>query len=533
MVQVAAVVGRQFRVEPVAALLAGEEIDVASELEALERQGVVHRKAGLSHEEFRFGESLTQEVAYEGLLLRERRRLHDRVAQMLEAAPGEMDAERAALIAQHYARGDDRQKALEALLRAGEEAESVPSYRAAVRFARQAWEIAAELHETGEPDEARKRWTMQAALGLVRLNVLHGSLDKEETQDVARKGQELAEQLGEAATLAAFCSFRGMDLMAAGRSGFDEGLSLVERGFEMSRETGERINAIRGARGVAWAYMLDGRFEKARCTVAWAVDALKEEGGLDRHGDLYIALRWMQGAIHYLTDDLPEGEALMRETYGLALKAPNYTIQSSSAVSTAQIHFQRGDYDKAQEWARRSIEVAREIGHLAPLWAASVILLAVQIERGQTSGAAAHVEAIEEAMLRGANILLSIQLITEALVALGDLERAERYAKLAVERGGGKLQAAYAAVALGDVHRAIGRERWDDAAAEYERALGISRAIDSRAVIAIAALSAARLAQARGEKEQARALARESLDAAEPAGYRRNADRARTLLKEL
>ncbi len=533
VVQVAAVVGRQFRVEPVAALLAGEQIDVTAELEALEHQGVVHRKVTLSHEEFRFGESLTQEVAYEGLLMKERRRLHDRIAQMLEAAPGEMDAERAALIAQHYARGDDRQKALEALLRAGDEAEAIPSYRAAGQYARQACEVAAELHEAGEPDEARKRWTMQAALGAVRLNVLHGSPDKEATQAIALRGQEIAEELGEVATLAAFYSFRGMDLMAAGRSGFDEGLSLVERGFELARETGDKINAIRGSRGVGWAYMLDGRFEKARGTIAWAVDALVEEGGVEKFADLYIALRWMQGAIHFLTDDLTGGESLMRETYGLALKAPNYTSQSSSAISTAQIHFQRGDNDKAQEWARRSIEVAREIGHLAPLWAGSVILLSIQIERGQTSGAAAHVEEIEEAMIRGANILLSIQLITEGLIALGDLERAERYARLAVERAGGKLQAAYAAVALGDVFRAQGRERWEKAAAEYERALDVSRAIDSRAVIAIAALGAARLAQARGEKDQAGALAREALEAAEGSDYRRNADRARALLKEL
>ena len=58
----------------------------------LERRGVIHRKNVLSTDEYRFGESLTQEVAYEGLLLRERRELHEQVGRLLEAAARRRDA---------------------------------------------------------------------------------------------------------------------------------------------------------------------------------------------------------------------------------------------------------------------------------------------------------------------------------------------------------------------------------------------------------------------------------------------------------
>src|SRR5439155_827776 len=110
-----------------------------------------HRKSLSSADEYRFGESLTQEVAYESLLLRQRRQLHERIGTLLETSPGKPNAERSALLAYHFARSENRPKALEALLRAAQDAEQLPSYRAAVDFYRQAWEVAeAALAEDGD-----------------------------------------------------------------------------------------------------------------------------------------------------------------------------------------------------------------------------------------------------------------------------------------------------------------------------------------------------------------------------------------------
>src|SRR5439155_12258085 len=85
VVQVAAVLGRQFRRDQLAALLEGEGIDLDRELAELEQRGIFHRKSVLASNEYRFGESLTQEVAYEGLLLKQRRQLHERIGHLLEA----------------------------------------------------------------------------------------------------------------------------------------------------------------------------------------------------------------------------------------------------------------------------------------------------------------------------------------------------------------------------------------------------------------------------------------------------------------
>ncbi|HUE39623.1 MAG TPA: AAA family ATPase, partial [Candidatus Binatia bacterium] len=67
VVQVASVLGRQFHRDQLARLLANDGLDVPAVLASLESRGILHRKNLLSHDEYRFGESLTQEVAYDGL----------------------------------------------------------------------------------------------------------------------------------------------------------------------------------------------------------------------------------------------------------------------------------------------------------------------------------------------------------------------------------------------------------------------------------------------------------------------------------
>src|SRR5207249_212036 len=76
--QVAAVLGRQFGRAQLVHMLDGEEIGVDRALHELEHRGLLHRKSALAGDEYRFGESVTQEVAYEGLLLKQRRQLHER-----------------------------------------------------------------------------------------------------------------------------------------------------------------------------------------------------------------------------------------------------------------------------------------------------------------------------------------------------------------------------------------------------------------------------------------------------------------------
>jgi ABC-type oligopeptide transport system substrate-binding subunit len=130
LLQRAAVVGRQFWDTAVAELQAKEgsgldEEEIASLLEAVRDRELVFRRersAFAGAEEYIFKHALLRDVTYETVLLSLRRVYHGQVARWLETAAGKRIGEYLGLIAGHYELAGEGQKAVEYLLRAGDQA---------------------------------------------------------------------------------------------------------------------------------------------------------------------------------------------------------------------------------------------------------------------------------------------------------------------------------------------------------------------------------------------------------------------------
>ncbi|HJQ74319.1 MAG TPA: adenylate/guanylate cyclase domain-containing protein, partial [Gaiellaceae bacterium] len=382
-VQVAAILGRQLRRDQLAALLEGETIDLDRALDELEQRGILHRKSVLASDEYRFGESLTQEVAYEGLLLKQRRQLHERVARLLEAEPGEMTAERAALVAHHVSRSDNRTRAIEALLRAGEATERLPSYRTAVDFYRRAWELA-----DAEPaDDGTRRAGLAATLALSRLGSLFGWPPVAEAGRAARRGRELAETLGDTEAQATLLYFDGVTTMLSGE--FAEGLALAEQAVAIAQRAGHELTVLRLSRGLAINHAFDGRFELAKREIDWAV-AEVERAGYDQLSDIFVSGRWIRDNVSLISDDLDAALAGARETHELAVRAPNRTVTCGAASSMAQVHFLRAEYEDALRWADESLAVAEVIGNVTGFPAPAAVALASRQALGRPTEAARY-----------------------------------------------------------------------------------------------------------------------------------------------
>ena len=113
-VQAAAVLGRDFSVTLLAAILDSEE-SVATQLEDPIRLELLFEQASATGAMFVFKHALTQEVAYAGLLEKQRRRLHGRAGQAIERIFAERIGEQYELLAYHFSRSDERDKAAEYL----------------------------------------------------------------------------------------------------------------------------------------------------------------------------------------------------------------------------------------------------------------------------------------------------------------------------------------------------------------------------------------------------------------------------------
>jgi len=528
--QVAAVLGRQFRHDDLAELLAPEGVALDRELVELTRRGVIHRKSLFSDDEYRFGESLTQEVAYDSLLLKQRRQLHERVAALLEQGRGDQSLARPSLIAHHYALSDNRAKAIEMLLRASAEAERVPSFRTAIDLCRQAWEISeAALRDHAASDPRSLRWVMEATLGYARLTVLYASSADAEAERAALRGRELALQLGDQDAATALLTYHAM-LLAADPQRFDEGVKLTEQAIESARRNNSPLQLISTSRAAVWHYMLDGRFADAQAQVDWLLAELDRHGQRAASSDLYLATRWMHDGILFYADDIEGALRSATETFALAEQAPNRTVQSGSASVLAQVHYVRADYAESLQWAERSLRTSEAIGSFAGVQRATAQATAARVALGEPVNVARAVETIEEGVTLGGNALLSIHVIVEALLILGEVGRAEKLARLAESRAAGRLRALFATLALSEalVHR--GPSQWAEAERCYARAFALAEAIGTRSARALVLLGRGELALTHNDVERARADWRAAHDLSAAVGMTRYQHMAAQLL---
>jgi ABC-type oligopeptide transport system substrate-binding subunit len=130
LLQRAAVVGRQFWDTAVAKLKATEEgeldqREITALLETVRDRELVFRRersAFSGAEEYIFQHALLRDVTYETVLLDVRHVYHGQVARWLEGAAGKRIEEYLGLIAGHYELAGEGEKAVEYLLRAGDQA---------------------------------------------------------------------------------------------------------------------------------------------------------------------------------------------------------------------------------------------------------------------------------------------------------------------------------------------------------------------------------------------------------------------------
>jgi len=533
--QVAAVLGRQFKRQALEELTAGEGIDVADALEELCRAGLIHSNRLLSNDEFRFGESLTQEVAYEGLLLKERRLLHERIGFMLEGDARQGGADVAALSAYHFGRSDNLEKSLESSLRAAEEAEKLPSFPSAAALYLQAWEAAERLLVGGRSD-ARiiGAHALRAALGVCRMPVLYSaSVEPALAERVALRGEELARTIEDVETRSYLRSLRGMlAIMSGEEERFEEGLKLVEEAYAAALKEGLAVSAVSISRGLAWNYLIDGRFELAKRTIDWALEELEERGEASEGTDIYLGALWLRDSLSLYCDKL--GEALFgaSATHELARRAGNRTVQSSAAGTVALAHFLKAQYREAKEWADRGLAIAQTIGLGGATRTNASVALAAAIELGEGVARSRYLRILEESMGGLAGAAPNSWLIVEALLSAGEVERAERASRL-LASGGGQFRKAVSYLARASVLCRLGAAHWEEAARAFERAIEVANAVGSRSTLAAAQIGAAKLLALRGETESAMRLLAQAADTSREHGLTRYLLRAERTAEEV
>ena len=162
VLKTAAVIGRAFHHKILQALVdAPERLD--DQLMALQQQDLLQERQRVPEREYVFKHAVTQEAIYESILLRQRRDLHRRVGDIVKALFAARPEEVYGLLAYHYARAEDWPKALDYLLKAGDQAGKLASDAEALHHYQEA--LAAYARVFGDQWDPLQRAGLERKMG--------------------------------------------------------------------------------------------------------------------------------------------------------------------------------------------------------------------------------------------------------------------------------------------------------------------------------------------------------------------------------
>ena len=195
--QVAACIGREFRLELLRAVYPGPPAELEAGLAALVAAELVHPVADGAQGLYGFKHGLMHQAAYETLLLRHRQELHGKIADAVTAILPAFGRNRPEIVARHLTAAASFAPASTTWLAAGQQALSRGAYEEAVQHLRAGLAAAANLPADAERDRLELPLQITLAQGLRAARFTSG----DEALDACRRARALSEQLQRTADL--------------------------------------------------------------------------------------------------------------------------------------------------------------------------------------------------------------------------------------------------------------------------------------------------------------------------------------------
>jgi class 3 adenylate cyclase/tetratricopeptide (TPR) repeat protein len=190
IMQVASVIGREFTFRILQAISDMRE-DLKTELLNLQGLELIYEKSLLPELEYIFKHALTQEVAYNSLLLKRRKEIHEKTGKAIEELYPERLEEFYEVLAYHYSRSDNLEKAYEYLKKAAGKAVQKDALFDSLRFYKDAMEVLLKLPPTDENKREQTELILSMYFPEVRIGLSENFLP------LLQKAEALSVELGD------------------------------------------------------------------------------------------------------------------------------------------------------------------------------------------------------------------------------------------------------------------------------------------------------------------------------------------------
>ena len=193
LLQQLSVIGRQFPVSLVHAVVSQTEDELHQILASLQAKEFLYEQPAFPESEYLFKHALTQDVAYGSVLQEQRKALHERIGQAIEGLYRTNVGDHYNDLAYHYSHSENGPKAVEYLGLAGNQAVQRSANDDAVRYLTTAIELLQTLPDS--PERNQQELALHVALG-VPLSTSKG-FAAVEVENVYLRARELCAQVVE------------------------------------------------------------------------------------------------------------------------------------------------------------------------------------------------------------------------------------------------------------------------------------------------------------------------------------------------
>ena len=258
LLQTLAVMGREFSLGLLSSVVARPEAELYRVLSHLQGAEFIYEQPAFPEVEYIFKHALTQEVAYNSLLVERRKALHERTAQAIEVMFHSRLEDHYSNLAHHYSRSMNTEKAVTYLYLAGQQAVQRSANAEAINSLSAALEFLKTLPDT--PERTRQELVLQIALGVPLMATKGWSAPEVERAYV--RARELCEQLGDTRQL--FSVVRGLWECYEAQGKLGASRELGEQLFGLAENTADPALLVVAHNVLADSLYWEGQFAAAR-----------------------------------------------------------------------------------------------------------------------------------------------------------------------------------------------------------------------------------------------------------------------------
>ncbi|MEE9609978.1 MAG: AAA family ATPase, partial [Desulfatiglandales bacterium] len=206
--------------------------------------------------EYIFKHALTQEVVYNGLLIKERKDLHESIGLVVEQLFQERLSEFYETLAFHFKRGKSVLKAIDYLMKSAQKSVDRYALEESHKYYQEAFDLLLD-----QPERTQDKDRLLIDLLLKWAIVFYYRADLGALIELLTPQKKLAESLGDKVRLGMFYAWLGWGIYFKER--FLESHGYLSKALEIGKETGDQRLIAYASTWLAWSHASLGEFDKA------------------------------------------------------------------------------------------------------------------------------------------------------------------------------------------------------------------------------------------------------------------------------